>query len=195
MSLQRVKERPGSFRDQVFPGPGLSRKDPPGAESAPGRAGRTCRRGSSRADPRRRGAAPPEGKSPMPLQRVAVGGTRRYRCSGPGRLCRDGRGVGGALTDGRSTMFRMSARHQHPNLALGSGGKTYIRTTVEVSPANGLILFFFLLWHCSSKQNRLWGRPCVFVWFCQGLINIMLALVMFCKGNKVLEYYAKCWRL
>ena len=161
MSLQRVKERPGSFRDRVFPRPGLSRKDPPGAESAPGRAGRSCTRGSSQADPRRRGAAPPEGKGPMPPQRVAVGGTRRYRCSGPGRLCRDGRGVGGALTDGRSTMVRMSARNQHPNLAFASGGKTYIRTTVEVSPANGLILFFYF--GTALKNQTAFGAGHVFL--------------------------------
>ena len=42
-----------------------------------------CRRGSSRADPHHWGAAPLEVKTPMPLQRVAVGGMRRCLCSVP----------------------------------------------------------------------------------------------------------------
>ena len=56
--------------------------------TAPGRAGRTCCLGSSRADrgPSGRGArAPPEVKSQKPPQMLAVGGTRRDRCSEPRR--------------------------------------------------------------------------------------------------------------
>ena len=62
--------------------------------TAPGRAGRTCSRGSSRADPHRPGSTraqpaarprPPEEKSQKPPQMLAVGGTRSDRCSGPRR--------------------------------------------------------------------------------------------------------------
>ena len=59
--------------------------------TAPGRAGRTCRRGSSPGGPppAGRGArAPPEVKAPKPPQRVAVGGPR------PVLRASDGRGGG-----------------------------------------------------------------------------------------------------
>ena len=69
-------------------GTGSGRARVMSTRTAPGRAGRTCRRGSTRAPAGRLPPctrAPPKVMIPKPPQRVAIGGTRRDHCSGPQR--------------------------------------------------------------------------------------------------------------